>query len=581
MAGGKETPRQKMISMMYLVLTALLALNVSKSILDAFVAIEENTQKANITQYERGEAFRKTLVEESNSTTKDESGEAKKKKILMYLDIIKKIDTETADMIKLIDDIKLDILKKSGEDITSVKDKDEHTILWSKYNANDKLRPIRMNLMAVQAKDQYDVPMHEIIGEDIKRPTGSGKKLWEKYNAYRKNLTQLVGTYREGEKSWTFKAKDINNHKDNADLIKQVQAMVAASKVNPEDVAVLEQLYAELSKQEKSKVHETEGVHWIGKTFDHSPLVAAIASLSAMEQEILSARATAVGHLKGKVSTGEYSFNKIMPLAYGPAIANTGDEVELKVMMAAFDSDNQPEVTGPGAITIADGQGTLKVKVSGGAEMVLKGTVAIKNKSGVPKKGEWTHTIKIMKPQGTVTLPEMNVLYRGYDNKVTGVASGYDQTVVSGGANITSFSKQGEFYIAKPGGGKTATITVSGKSSVTNKSVQLGSFEFRVKDLPKPSIFVGSVESGGKISTNPGGLNAGYPPSIPLNAVFKVLSWEAQVQGIMGKKQGQGSSLNGVSSILGQAKPGSIVTIEARVVGPDKKVNIIYETFKL
>jgi hypothetical protein len=36
MAGYKETPRQKMIAMMYLVLTALLALNVSKQILDAF-----------------------------------------------------------------------------------------------------------------------------------------------------------------------------------------------------------------------------------------------------------------------------------------------------------------------------------------------------------------------------------------------------------------------------------------------------------------------------------------------------------------------------------------------------------------
>ncbi len=33
MAGGKETPRQKMVGMMYLVLTALLALNVSKSML--------------------------------------------------------------------------------------------------------------------------------------------------------------------------------------------------------------------------------------------------------------------------------------------------------------------------------------------------------------------------------------------------------------------------------------------------------------------------------------------------------------------------------------------------------------------
>jgi hypothetical protein len=37
MSGSKETPRQKMIGMMYLVLTALLALNVSKDILDAFI----------------------------------------------------------------------------------------------------------------------------------------------------------------------------------------------------------------------------------------------------------------------------------------------------------------------------------------------------------------------------------------------------------------------------------------------------------------------------------------------------------------------------------------------------------------
>ena len=39
MAGGKETPRQKMIGLMYLVLTAMLALNVSKAILGIIVAI--------------------------------------------------------------------------------------------------------------------------------------------------------------------------------------------------------------------------------------------------------------------------------------------------------------------------------------------------------------------------------------------------------------------------------------------------------------------------------------------------------------------------------------------------------------
>lgn len=41
MAGGKETPRQKMIGMMYLVLTALLALNVTKEVVNAFVTIND------------------------------------------------------------------------------------------------------------------------------------------------------------------------------------------------------------------------------------------------------------------------------------------------------------------------------------------------------------------------------------------------------------------------------------------------------------------------------------------------------------------------------------------------------------
>ena len=41
MGHGKETPRQKMIGMMYLVLTALLAMNVSKDVLDAFVIVDK------------------------------------------------------------------------------------------------------------------------------------------------------------------------------------------------------------------------------------------------------------------------------------------------------------------------------------------------------------------------------------------------------------------------------------------------------------------------------------------------------------------------------------------------------------
>jgi len=47
MSGGKQSPRQKMIGMMYLVLTALLALNISKEIINAFITIDNGLKQTN------------------------------------------------------------------------------------------------------------------------------------------------------------------------------------------------------------------------------------------------------------------------------------------------------------------------------------------------------------------------------------------------------------------------------------------------------------------------------------------------------------------------------------------------------
>jgi len=46
MSGGKQTPRDKMIGMMYLVLTALLALQVSNAVLEKFIFINKTLEKA-------------------------------------------------------------------------------------------------------------------------------------------------------------------------------------------------------------------------------------------------------------------------------------------------------------------------------------------------------------------------------------------------------------------------------------------------------------------------------------------------------------------------------------------------------
>jgi len=569
MAGGKETPRQKMIGMMYLVLTALLALNVSKSILDAFVAIEENIQIANENEYQRGQEKYYDLKEVSEDNSQKDLME-KAKKLMVTLN---KIDEITAKRVKLIDDIKIEILKECGEDVTSVGTPE--SIVVRAYDSKEPLKPTRMNLDKVNGKDKYDDPMRVMgIDKDIKRPTGQGAELWKSYNDYRTELTELIAgsvIVEKGQKAFFYKAPAINEFKDFKDLGQKIDKSIEASNVNMDDKEAIKTIYQSLTKQEISEVHGMKGVHWIGKTFDHSPSVAALASLSSMQKEILTARANAVSLIRSRVGGGEYSFNKIIALAYGPELANNGDDVEVQVLMAAFDSDKQPEVTvnGGSVAETRDGKGYIRMKASGASEMRLTGQITIKNKSGIPKTLDWEKTIKIMKPMGTVSLPELNVLYIGYPNKVEAVASGYDQTLLSG--NGVSLTKSGNFWIGSPGKGKECTITVSGKSSVTNKTANLGSFKFRVSRLPDPSLYWGAAKDGDKGSRSETRLFAKYPPEIPLNATFTIKSWELSIPGAPGAPpKGSGNTLDGAAiSLLKQAKPGSVIGFMTTVVGPD------------
>ena len=63
MAGGKQTPRQKMINLMYLVFIAMMALNMSKEVLTAFGMINEDLTESNQTTTERNTAFMAGLAE--------------------------------------------------------------------------------------------------------------------------------------------------------------------------------------------------------------------------------------------------------------------------------------------------------------------------------------------------------------------------------------------------------------------------------------------------------------------------------------------------------------------------------------
>lgn len=74
MAGGKESPRQRMIGMMYLVLTALLALQVSNQILQKFVLLNDGLERTSSNYIQKNELTVSSIantVEQQGNNSRD------------------------------------------------------------------------------------------------------------------------------------------------------------------------------------------------------------------------------------------------------------------------------------------------------------------------------------------------------------------------------------------------------------------------------------------------------------------------------------------------------------------------------
>jgi len=66
MASGKQSPRQKMINLMYLVFIAMMALNMSKEVLVAFGSMNEKLEESNATTEQRNAAAMQGLKSKAN-----------------------------------------------------------------------------------------------------------------------------------------------------------------------------------------------------------------------------------------------------------------------------------------------------------------------------------------------------------------------------------------------------------------------------------------------------------------------------------------------------------------------------------
>ena len=531
MAGGKETPRQKMIGMMYLVLTALLALNVSKQILDAFVAIEENIQRSSETQLIRAEGdiafITNALAEAKMEAQKDTSGNSNAvvNEIQGYLDIINNIDAEAGKIIKAIDEAKIHILKLAGEPVDNVADKDEKAIVWIPYDEAKPCQPARLNLMAINGKDNFDIPMHELVGSDVKAINESalGMPIWNMYKEFRKNIVEFAGTYEKSGDKFVVKTEMIDAFEDYTDLRNKVRAMLFAegNNINPKDTSMLKDIYMSLTKKEIDKHHELEGVHWLGRTFDHAPMVGALASLSTIQYEVLSARAKATSLLASRCNSGKYSFDMVQGMAFvNTGVVSPGDQFELTLFAGAFNSTKKPIIKGQNwegeLISDEKGQAVYRVKATGSGDMELTGKIGI-NAGGRTEFMDYKTKITVAKGEGAVEMPEYNILYMNYNNFM--VASGcIEPTIQASGCSVSRTTKNGRSgFFVKPNARGPVSVRISGKDA-QGAAVSFGPFKYEAKPFPDPVIVTKTIGSGG------GTIQAAMPQSSPLQANIAVES---------------------------------------------------------
>ena len=145
-------PRQKMINMMYLVLTALLALNVSAEILNAFKTVNHSLEETNTTVNASTDQIMTSLQQKTTDPTTSA-------KAIPWYQVAQKIQGYVKTMDGDIQRLKDDILTKAGGD-----PKDP----TKKYK-----------------DDNLDIPTRVMIDK------GEGKKLFQELTDFKKNILEV------------------------------------------------------------------------------------------------------------------------------------------------------------------------------------------------------------------------------------------------------------------------------------------------------------------------------------------------------------------------------------------------------
>lgn len=463
-----------MIGMMYLVLTALLALNVSKSILDAFVVVNNGLEVTNKNFKNKNE----TLYGEFASQMADP---AKKLKVQPYFEAANKVKAETQKVCDSIYALKFKLLTAVDGPVDEAAGENNDKNGDGRFTVDDKI----MDLMLVSSKDNYDIPTNMLCGIEVTGRGAAATDIKEQLISTKENLLKIL----EDDKL------DILNKSAIVENYKKTQFGIKTD--DPEDGG------------ESSKT-------WELQNFYHLASVACITMLSKMENDVRNAEADVVSTLLSQIGASDFKFDKLEAKVVAKSnYVVQGGKYEADLFVAAFSTTDKPVVIvgqNLDTTTMEFKGDTTHVKVENGVGkyIVPASSVGEKKYSAIIKvkkpSGEYQpYMLKdieymVAKPEAVVSATKMNVFYMGVDNPVDVSVSGFSADKI-----VPSIS-QGSITKAS-GGGYTVKVKKAGKADVSvsvktdNGTKPMGKSEFRVKRLPNPIAKVGG-EAGGIMSKN-------------------------------------------------------------------------------
>lgn len=543
MSGAKETPRQKMISMMYLVLTALLALNVSVEVLDAFSTVNEGLENTHTSVEKKIEDYYYTFEQQYNKQPE---------KTQDFWDKAQEIRTKTDEMINFVErDIKLALLLQNNgttENELFALTGDDAVILNPEQADPTKNRRVfhKLNLDNLSGKDKHDAVTAFMIEQR------NADKLKTKIDEYRQFIIEMM------------ESVGVANYSDHVGLITDGKYVAG-------DGAPLT---------------------WQLKNFNHIIIPAAISIINEIVGEIQTTEYDAISELYKSIDAGDFKFNTLEAKVFPKTTyVLRGQDYEADVFIVA--SDNSKEFDAKYAKGIKDfsqasenaiqkvssENGIVKIKVPATAqgEQSIAGIIEMKDPiTGEIKPYPFQSSYTVAPPSANVTPTKMNVMYRGLENPIAISAPGFtnDQINVRV-ANGTLNKKSGEYFVTPGNDGNTTTVTVS--TTVDGKTVVLDNCVFRLKRTPDPVPIINGKTKGsftkeeilaadGFVLTMPDFDFEGYNSTVITYDVATVVGgYLKTVKGVAGRKFD-----SSVKDIIQNAKRGQRISIEnIRVKAPD------------